>query len=110
MLPTTSSDPEGFRSRPIAFWKALEPLSKAYISTSTLHRDLRISNGHTACGCEQGYRRRRGLDSGRKRRDRGSYIQALGSRLHSTYLRVASVKSNNFKGLWACCHHPRAFR
>ena len=42
MLPTTSSDPEGFRSRPIAFWKALEPLSKAYISTSTLHRDLRI--------------------------------------------------------------------
>ena len=35
MLPTTSSDPEGFRSRPIAFWKALEPLSKAYISTST---------------------------------------------------------------------------
>ena len=40
--PTTSSDPEGFRSRPIAFWKALEPLSKAYISTSTLHRDLRI--------------------------------------------------------------------
>ena len=42
MLPTTSSDPEGFRSRPIAFWKALEPLSKAYISTSTLHCDLRI--------------------------------------------------------------------
>ena len=46
MLPTTSSDPEGFRSRPIAFWKALEPLSKAYISTATLHCDLRISNGH----------------------------------------------------------------
>ena len=62
MLPTTSSDPEGFRSRPIAFWKALEPLSKAYISTSTLHCDLRISNGHTACGCERGYRRRRGID------------------------------------------------
>ena len=62
MLPTTSGDPEGFRSRPIAFWKALEPLSKAYISTSTLHCDLRISNGHTACGCEQGYRRRRGID------------------------------------------------
>ena len=62
MLPTTSSDPEGFRSRPIAFWKALEPLSKAYISTSTLHRDLRIQNGHTACGCERGYRRRRESD------------------------------------------------
>ena len=62
MLPTTSGDPEGFRSRPIAFWKAREPLSKAYISTSTLHCDLRISNGHTACGCERGYRRRRGID------------------------------------------------
>ena len=29
MLPTTSSDPEGFRSRPIAFWKPLASLSKA---------------------------------------------------------------------------------
>ena len=49
MLPTTSSDPEGFRSRPIAFWKAREPLSKAYISTSTLYCDLRMLNGHTEC-------------------------------------------------------------
>ena len=47
--PTTSSDPEGFRSRPIAFWKAREPLSKAYISTSTLYCDLRMLNGHTEC-------------------------------------------------------------
>ena len=96
------------------FRKALGPLLKARISTSACTHapccHLRILNGHTACGCEQGDRRRRGLDSGRKRRDRGSYIQALGSRLHSTYLRVASVKSNDLKGLWACCHHPRAFR
>ena len=110
MLPTTSSDPEGFRSRPIAFWKALEPLSKAYISTSTLHCDLRISNGHTACGCERGYRRRRGIDGAAETdvAEAGAYGHSAPDSLAPT-LKVASVKSNDLKSLRACSHHPRAF-
>ena len=110
MLPTTSSDPEGFRRRPIAFWKALEPLSKAYISTSTLHCDLRISNGHTACGCEQGYRRRRGIDGAAETdvAEAGAYGHPAPGSLAPT-LKVASVKSNDLKSLRACSHHPRAF-
>ena len=110
MLPTTSSDPEGFRSRPIAFWKALEPLSKAYISTSTLHCDLRISNGHTACGCERGYRRRRGIDGAAETdvAEAGTYGHSAPDSLAPT-LKVASVKSNDWKSLRACSHHPHAF-
>ena len=110
MLPTTSSDPEGFRSRPIAFWKALEPLSKAYISTSTLHCDLRISNGHTACGCERGYRRRRGIDGAAETdvAEAGAYGHSAPDSLAPTR-KVASVKSNDLKSLRACSHHPRAF-